>query len=155
MFCKYLHNESLDLYEILNLSSYVSNEVQQNFWWGFMHAHVPTMRKRVQIQRKNYPFSMNFAYFYCFVPAKSSKMDNFRMILEFFGNSISKWPNLTDKMTSLPCYRLLSSTSNKQILFNRTKWTHCICNNVCNIFKCFCLYIQAYPCTASTGQTFV
>ena len=29
-------------------------------------------------------------------------------------------------MTNLPGYRLLSSTSNKQILFNRTKWTHCI-----------------------------
>ena len=32
-------------------------------------------------------------------------------------------------MTNLPGYRLLSSTSNKQILFNRTKWTHC--RNIC------------------------
>ena len=35
-------------------------------------------------------------------------------------------------MTKLPGYRLLSSTSNKQILFNRTKWTHCMitCNHL-------------------------
>ena len=31
-----------------------------------------------------------------------------------------------DKLTYLPGYRLLSSISNKQILFNRIKWTHCI-----------------------------
>ena len=31
LFCKYLCNESFDLYEILNLSSYVSNDLPETF----------------------------------------------------------------------------------------------------------------------------
>ena len=35
---------------------------------------------------KNHQFSMYFAYFHSFTPQKSSKMDNFWIIKEFFGN---------------------------------------------------------------------
>ena len=80
---------------------------------------------RKTILTTTYQILMYFAYFYSFAPPKSSKMDYFWIIMEFFGNYISKWPNLMDKMTYLPGYRVLSSTSNMQILFNRTKWTHC------------------------------
>ena len=41
-FCKYLCNESSDLYEILNLSSYDSNELPKKFREDLcthMHAH--------------------------------------------------------------------------------------------------------------------
>ena len=41
-FCKYLHNESWDLYEILNLSSYDKNELPKEFSWRFVHAHIYT-----------------------------------------------------------------------------------------------------------------
>ena len=35
---------------------------------------------------KNHQFSMYFAYFHSFVPPKPSKMDDFRMIMNFFLN---------------------------------------------------------------------
>ena len=45
--------------------------------------------------------------------------------MEFFENEITKWTNLIDKMTSLPGYRLLTSTSNKLKLFCSHSETPC------------------------------
>ena len=42
----------MDLYEILNLSSYVSNEFPQKFWWRSMHTHARTSRKCAQTSHK-------------------------------------------------------------------------------------------------------
>ena len=41
-FCKYLRKESSDFYEILNLSSYDSNELTNQFSRISMHANVRT-----------------------------------------------------------------------------------------------------------------
>ena len=69
---------------------------------------------------------MHFAFFHSFAPPKSSKMDISWIIMEFFENEITKWTNLIDKMTSLPGYRLLTSTSNKLKLFCSHSETPCI-----------------------------
>ena len=50
LICKYLCNKSSDLYEILNLSFCVSNELLQKFWWGSVSAHTRTRRKRVHMR---------------------------------------------------------------------------------------------------------
>ena len=140
LFCKYLPNESSDLYEILNLSSYISNAHLQNFLWRSVHTHARTRRKCARARRntrvhvyaqcariyawifmkkilvilyylmslsvkfqkdpkfrcrdiyktiltfKNHRFSIHFSLFHRFAPPKSSKMDNFWVIMEFFGN---------------------------------------------------------------------
>ena len=69
---------------------------------------------------------MNFAYFHSLAPLRSSKMDDFWIIKEFFRNQLSKCPNLMDKKTPVPGYRLLSSLSNKQKVFNSSQEAHCI-----------------------------
>ena len=66
---------------------------------------------------RDHQFSMYFAYFHSYAPQKPQKMNNYQTIMEFFGNQISKCPNLMNKMTPEPAYRLLSSLSNKLILF--------------------------------------
>ena len=41
-FCKYFRNEGFDLHEIVNLSSYDSNELPQNILALSMHTHTHT-----------------------------------------------------------------------------------------------------------------
>ena len=60
---------------------------------------------------------MYFPYFHSFAPQKSFKVDNYWMIMEFFGKQISKCPNVMMKRTCVPAYRLLLSLSNELILF--------------------------------------
>ena len=67
---------------------------------------------------KNHQFSMYFAYFHSFAPSKSSKMDNYWIIIKFFGNKISKCTYLMNKKTPVPAYRLLCSPVDKQIVFD-------------------------------------
>ena len=50
LFCKYLRNKSSDLYEILNLSFCVSNELLQKFWWRSVSAHTCTSCKRAHMR---------------------------------------------------------------------------------------------------------
>ena len=45
LICKYLRNKSSDLYEILNLSFYVSNELLQKFCWRSMNPHTRMRHK--------------------------------------------------------------------------------------------------------------
>ena len=63
---------------------------------------------------KNHQFSIYFAYFASFVLPKSSKIDNFLRLMEFFENWKSKCHNLMEKSTPVLGYRLLPSLSNKQ-----------------------------------------
>ena len=51
LICKYLRNESSDLYEILNLNSYISNAHLQNFLWRSLHAQARTRLKSVRARR--------------------------------------------------------------------------------------------------------
>ena len=50
LICKYLRNKSSDLYEILNLSFCVSNELLQKFWWRSVSAHTCTSCKRAHMR---------------------------------------------------------------------------------------------------------
>ena len=53
-------------------------------------------------------------------------------------------------------YELLFYNITIPVICNQFNLLYEMRNNICNIFKCFCLYIQVYPCTAATtGQTFV
>ena len=76
---------------------------------------------------KNHQFSLYFAYFHRYAPPKSSKMENYQMIIKIFGNKILKCSNLMDKKTPVPAYRLLCSPVNKQIVFNSFQRTPCRC----------------------------
>ena len=66
---------------------------------------------------KNHQFLMYFAYFHSFLPPKATKMDNFLIFMEFFGNKISKCPNKKKKMSPVRANRLLSSLRNKLKFF--------------------------------------
>ena len=50
LFCKYLCNESLDLYNIWNLYSYDSSELPQKFWQRFVHTRACTRCKCVHMR---------------------------------------------------------------------------------------------------------
>ena len=78
---------------------------------------------------KNHQFSMYFAYFHRFAPPKSSKMDNYWMVMEFFGNKISKCPSLMEKSAPVLGHRLLPSLSNKQLIINTFLRSPCIFNS--------------------------
>ena len=75
---------------------------------------------------KNHQFSMYFPYFHCYAPQKSSKMDNYWKVVNFLWKYTSKCMCLMDKRTPVPAYRLLSSLSNKQKVFNSSQESHCI-----------------------------
>ena len=62
---------------------------------------------------KSHQFSMYFPYFHSYTPEKSSKMDNYWTVMEFFGNNLSKCTYVMVKKTPVSVYRLLSSPSNK------------------------------------------
>ena len=74
---------------------------------------------------KNHQFSMHFAYFHIFAPPKSSQMDNYWIIMNFFLNLISKCTYLMNKRTPVSAYRLFSSPSNKQIVYVNSRRTLC------------------------------
>ena len=61
---------------------------------------------------------MYFAYFQSYVPQKSLMMDNYWIIMEFYGNKISKCPSLMEKSAPILGHRLLPSLSNKQLIIN-------------------------------------
>ena len=67
---------------------------------------------------KNHQFSMYFAYFHSFAPSKSSKMDNYWITINIFGNKISKCTFLMNKQTPVPAHRLLCGPGNKKIVFD-------------------------------------
>ena len=74
----FFRTESSDLYEIINLSSYM---LVMNYHKRSIHANACTGRKCANIWWnqharifKNHPFSMYFSYFHSFVPPKSSSM---------------------------------------------------------------------------------
>ena len=64
------------LYYLMNISLKFHRD--QNFCCGDICKTILTF--------KTHQFSMYFAYFHSFAPQKSSKMDNFWIIKEFFGN---------------------------------------------------------------------
>ena len=68
---------------------------------------------------------MYFPYFHSFAPQKSQKSDNYYMVMEFFGNQISKCPNQKKKMSPVLANRLLSSLSNKLKLFSSHSISPC------------------------------
>ena len=68
---------------------------------------------------------MYFPYFHSFTPQKSLKVENYWMVIEFFGNYISKCPNLMKKRTPVPAYILLLSLSNKLKLLVNHYGTPC------------------------------
>ena len=61
---------------------------------------------------------MYFSYSPNYTPSKSSEMDNYLIIIDIFGNEISKCTYLMKKRTPVEAYRLLSSLSNKPIVFS-------------------------------------
>ena len=85
-------------------------------------------------------FSMYFSYFPNYAPPKPSDMDNYWILMNFFWNYISKCTYLMNKRTPVSVYRLFSSLSNKQILFDSFKETPCSCHS--NAFEASpeCLY---------------
>ena len=130
MFCKYLHNNSSDLYQILNLSSYVSNKLPHlrlslkyhkdlSFCCGVICKTLLTF--------KNHQFwcNLHISKVLRLQCLQRCIMYNFWMVKEFFGNYISKCPNIMDKKTPVWGYRLLSSPSNKQFIIYSLLWSPC------------------------------
>ena len=72
---------------------------------------------------------MYFPYFHSFTPQKSFKVDNNWLVIEFFGNKISKCTNLMKKNTPVLAYLLLLGLSNKLILFGSHYWSPCMLEN--------------------------
>ena len=73
----------------------------------------------------NPSFSMYFANFPVFAPPKLFEMDNWPMIIEFFGNHISKCPSIRGKRTPGQAHTIFSSLNRKQILFITDYFTPC------------------------------
>ena len=89
-----------------------------SFCWG-------DIRKTISVFF-NHWFSMYFSYFPNFAPPKSSDMDNYWILMNFFWNYLSKCTYLMNKMTPVSVYMLFSSLSNKQILFDSFQETPCM-----------------------------
>ena len=73
LFCEYLCNERSDLYEILNLSFYVSNKLPHKSLNLKLHKDPRFCCRdicKTILTFKNHEFSMYFAYFHIFAPPK-------------------------------------------------------------------------------------
>ena len=71
-------------------------------------------------------FSMYFSYFPNNAPMKLSVIDNCWIIMEFLETRYPKCTYLMNKRTPVSAYRLFSSLSNKQIVFDSCQWRPCI-----------------------------
>ena len=91
-YCKYLCNESSDLYEIKNLSSCDSMNFHKNVSEDpYMHTRVPGKNGRTCDEMCACVF-FHFAYFHSFSSLKATKMDNFWIIMDFFATRYRNVP---------------------------------------------------------------
>ena len=91
----------------------------------------------------NHWFSMYFSYSPNYRPSKPSEMDNYLIIIDIFGNFISKCTYLMKKRTPVEDYRLLSIPSNKPIGFVSSRGTTCIWMSAgVYVCLCVCVYIS-------------
>ena len=97
-------------------------------------------------------FSMYFSYFPNYAPPKPSDMDNYWILMNFFWNYISKCTYLMNKRTPVSVYRLFSSLSNKQILFDSFKRSPCMIRNWDDFTLQTNQYIVYISCSATKKQ---
>ena len=70
-------------------------------------------------------FLMYFLYFPNYAPSKPSEMDNYWIIMNFFGKYISKCTYRMKKRTHVSAYRLLSNLNNKPVVFISSRGSPC------------------------------
>ena len=71
-------------------------------------------------------FSMYFSYFLNYAPPKPSEMENYGMVLAFFGNHISKCNRLSKNIRPIQAIEVLRRLRNKQKLYLIYQETPCI-----------------------------
>ena len=71
-------------------------------------------------------FLMYFSYLLNYAPPKPSKIDNYWIIMNFFGKYISKCTYRMKKRTPVSAYRSLSTLSNKPIVFISSRGSPCM-----------------------------
>ena len=98
---------------------------------------------------KSHQFSMYFPYFHSYTPQKSSKMDNYWTVMEFFGNYLSKCTYVMVKKTPVSVYRLLSSPSNKRIVLVSFQKTPCNIEHTTHDWLKMIIFISYDPCYTS------
>ena len=74
----------------------------------------------------NYWFSMYFLYFLNYAPPKPSEMENYWMVLVFFGNHISKCNRLNKNIRPIQAIEVLHRLRNKQKHYLIYSETPCI-----------------------------
>ena len=70
---------------------------------------------------------MYFSYFLNYAPPKPSEMENYGMVLAFFGNHISKCNRLSKNIRPIQAIEVLHRLRNKQKHYLIYQETPCIC----------------------------
>ena len=150
LFCEYLCNESLDLYEILNLSSYVSNDLLQTFLWRSVNAHIHNRRKRVHMRWNYHVRIKNFNVFCIFPNFCTSKIwlcVIFEKKIESLLSLISKWKAIKRIfliIRSFICIYIMRNKTIKNVSFQESPCTSFINEGQCSTIEPFWKLIIMY-----------
>ena len=109
-------NQQIILYYLMNISLKFYKD--PSFHCGDICKMVLTF--------KSHQFSMYFPYFHSNTPQKSQRWKITEWSWNFFGNQFSKCTYALVKKTPVSVYRLLSSPSNKRIVFSGSRGSPCI-----------------------------
>ena len=115
---------------------FISSLLSYNLKFQILYRSELSLWRYLQI--RDFKKSLYFPYFHSYVPQKSSKMDDYWIVMDFFGNKIPKCPSLMEK------WRLRQGSSgilpklpwrSSQMFCNALQCFVKFCNFFCNFWR--------------------